>query len=263
MPLQSLPVQTAFRSQLLIGLVASTWLYLFLVLVGPYDTASLSVAWRAGAMLGYGFLFWVVYLLVIPVQHAYYRYFGRWTIVQEGGLMVLFFALCLPPTRLYYLGEIINGDYPFGKFFGEIYAPTFIVLLPVLLLSRYLLAKKNAPPAPVAAAEQVVLTGDNKLDVLQLPLADLIAATAANNYVTVYYQLQGVVKKKLLRTTLKDVSRACPTLVQIHRSHLLNPAHFVAWKDPNTLVATGLELPVSKTFKPMVTLGVSPRLHRF
>jgi hypothetical protein len=262
MPLQSLPVQTAFRSQLLIGLVASAWLYLFLVLVGPYDTAQLSVAWRAGAMLGYGLLFLVVYLLVIPVQNAYYRHFRRWTILQEGALMVLFFALCLPPTRGYYLGEIINGDYPFGKFFGEIYVPTFIVLLPVLLLSRYLLAKKNAPPGTATAAEQVVLTGDNKLDVLQLPLADLIAVTAANNYVTVYYQLQGVVKKKLLRTTLKDISLACPALIQIHRSHLLNPAHFIAWKDTYTLLVTGLELPVSRTFKPAVALGVSQRLHR-
>jgi len=38
-------------------------------------------------------------------------------------------------------------------------------------------------------------------------------------------------------------------LIQVHRSHLINPMHFRSWKNPNTIILTHTEVPVSKTFE--------------
>ncbi|MEM1336183.1 MAG: LytTR family transcriptional regulator DNA-binding domain-containing protein [Bacteroidota bacterium] len=38
-------------------------------------------------------------------------------------------------------------------------------------------------------------------------------------------------------------------LIQVHRSHLINPTHFKSWKDANSIVLTQMELPISKNYK--------------
>ncbi|NHQ66882.1 LytTR family DNA-binding domain-containing protein, partial [Elizabethkingia miricola] len=56
-------------------------------------------------------------------------------------------------------------------------------------------------------------------------------------------------KTKVIRSTLKKVQYDFDFLIQIHRSHLINPSHFKAWKDQNTIFVTQKELPVSKSYK--------------
>jgi DNA-binding LytR/AlgR family response regulator len=100
--------------------------------------------------------------------------------------------------------------------------------------------------------EEIILTGNNKLDILQLKLSDLICVSSADNYVSVSHLVNDVVRTKLLRTTLKKMELQLPELVKVHRSHLINPIHFKEWKDANTLLLTQTEVPVSKNYKKAV-----------
>jgi DNA-binding LytR/AlgR family response regulator len=144
----------------------------------------------------------------------------------------------------------VNGDFSFAYFTLTVYLPTITILLPVIFVGRYLIARpvKDAPAAAPSVAT-ITLSGSNKLDILKLPLADLVALEAANNYVTVHYLLAGEMQKKLLRSSLRKMHETVPEMVQVHRSYLVNAQHFVEWEDAQTLVLTQMTAPVSQKYK--------------
>ena len=239
-----------YRPQLLVGLVMSIWLYFFLVLVGPFDAAEVSLSIRISLMLGYGLVFFLSYAILIPIQNKLYHYLGKWKLSYEVAMVALFCLYCLPVSFLYYKTEVVNGTFSFDYFALAIYLPTITILMPVIFGGRYLVARHEKEEMGDAVREKTVtLLGDNKLDILQLPLSDLVALEAANNYVAVYYLLDGQLQKKLLRSSLRKIHKTVPEMIQVHRSYLINLQHFVEWKDGLTLVLTQFTVPVSQKYK--------------
>lgn len=244
---------TNYRDHLIVACLLGVWLYLFLAVVGPFDAAELSLWVRMQLMVGYGFIFMLVYLACIPVQNWIYQKVARWNGWLESGFLLLFSCLCLPASYLYYTTDWVRGDYGFPRFCLEVYVPTLVILLPALALTRRFMARRRAvldtSPAARLSDEWLSISGTNKLDILRLRPKQLIAVSAANNYITVYYQEDGSLRKKLLRTSLKKVQEQLPMLVRVHRSHLIHPLHFRAWKDASTLSLTHLEIPVAQSYK--------------
>ena len=108
--------------------------------------------------------------------------------------------------------------------------------------------------------EKIILRGDNKLDVLQIELTELVCISSANNYVEVNYLKDSILKKKLLRTTLKNIHSDISSLLKVHRSYIINPMHFKDWKDSNTIHLTQMEVPVSKNYKKdLIAMSHSPK----
>lgn len=232
-----------------------TWLYLFLAIIGPFDAADLRLRFRVQLMIGYGFVAAVAYLVCIPVQNGLFRWLGYWNWLLEGTLLTLFAFVCLPLSYRYYITDWVNGDYGFLRFFLEIYIPTLVILLPLLVLARRFAARRSVassapiPPTILTKSDWIQLSGANKLDILRLRADQLIALSAANNYVTVYYLEEGSLRKKLLRSTLTKMQEEVPLLLRVHRSHLINPHHFLEWKGTSTAVLTQLEIPVTQAYK--------------
>ena len=77
----------------------------------------------------------------------------------------------------------------------------------------------------------------------------MVCISNAQNYVEIFYVENGKLASKLIRSSLKKVQEDFSFLVQIHRSHLINPIHFKSWRNQNTIVLTQIELPVSKSYK--------------
>lgn len=250
-----LPPSTNYRHQLLIAILLGAWLYLFLAIIGPFDVAELSLKFRIQLMVGYGLLAAFSYLVCIPVQNGLYRRFGYWNGLLEMTILLLFSIICLPASYRYYITDWVRGDYGFPRFVLEIYIPTLVILLPLLVLARWFAARKAAetpvptPPTILTTSDWIQLSGSNKLDILRLRADQLIALSAANNYVTVYYLEKGTLRKKLLRSTLTKMQEEVPLLLRVHRSHLINPHHFLEWKDTSTAVLTQLEIPVTQAYK--------------
>ncbi|MEM6803950.1 MAG: LytTR family DNA-binding domain-containing protein, partial [Bacteroidota bacterium] len=71
----------------------------------------------------------------------------------------------------------------------------------------------------------------------------------AQNYVEIFYLEANELKTKLIRSSLKKILADADFLIQIHRSHLINPTHFKSWKDSQTIYLGQIELPVSKSYK--------------
>ena len=87
---------------------------------------------------------------------------------------------------------------------------------------------------------------------MKIKQADLIAISNSQNYVEIFYLEHEELKSKLIRSSLKKLQSDFDFLLQIHRSHLINPTHFKSWKDSSTIVLTQMELPVSKNYKEQV-----------
>ncbi|MFK7814680.1 MAG: LytTR family transcriptional regulator DNA-binding domain-containing protein [Maribacter sp.] len=242
--MSSLKLNTSYNHHLLVAFVISFWLVLFLVLIAPFDVAELSFSIRLQILPFYGVIFFVAYMILVPIQNWIFKKLGRWTLFLEILIIILFTCIGLMGSYLYYTTDIINGNYSFSKYTLEVYYPIFLILLPILLFSRWYLNKK----AIHQISDKVILTGENKLDVLQIRLSDLVCISSADNYVEVSHIIKNELHKKLLRITLKNMHPQVPSLLQVHRSHLINPQHFKEWKNSNTLLLTQIEVPISKSY---------------
>lgn len=245
--MRQLKLNTSFKYHFLVGLFTSIWLVVFLVLIAPFDVADLSFTARLIMMPVYGIIAFLSYVVLLPLQNWFFQQYKRWTILSEISFITLFQLIALIGSYAYYKSSILNGDYPFPKFTLEVYYPIFILLLSVIIFARWFLSKKTAP---LTTTKPLTLTGDNKLDVLQIDSADLVCISSANNYVEINYLQADTLRRKLLRNTLKNIHQEAAHLIQVHRSYLINPVHFKEWKDGNTILVTQMEVPVSKKYKP-------------
>ncbi len=243
--MQNLRLSTSYKKHFLVACIISVWLVVFLVLIAPFDIAELPFLIRLEILPFYGVISCSAYLLLIPIQNWIFSKLSKWTIVLEILFIGVFNTMAWIGSYFYYKSDIINGEYTFTKFTTEVYYPIFFVLLSILIFARWFLNRKS-PKKPI---EKIVLTGDNKLDILQINLVDLICISSADNYIEVYYLKDKNLQKKLLRNTLKNIHTNLPNLLKVHRSHLINPIHFKEWKDSKTLSLTQIEVPISKKYK--------------
>lgn len=244
----NLPFEKSQKVHLYIGFSLAIWIYLFLVFVGPYDASPLSTGWRAQLMLGYGILFFLSHLTILFFQKLFFRTIGVWnTFLELSGTLVTF-IIYLPISFAYYKSDVVLGEYAFEYYTYSMYLPTFVIVIPLVLLLRWTFVK-YAQSNQVSKFELFEIRGENKLDVLRISFSDLVSAVASSNYVEIYYLDGGTLQKKLMRTTLSKVHEQIPELVKSHRSYLLNPTQFVKWEDKNSIRLNGMSIPVSRHFK--------------
>ncbi len=248
--MDQLAFTTDIRKHFLIGLLQGMWVYLFLVIIGPFDTYELSFWWRAELMLGYWFSFSIAYWLIIPLQNGLYHRIGQWTWPLEVWISSLVFLLAFLPIYIYYKSDIVEGEFTFTDFSLRIYLPSSLILLPVMIgVRRFILRKEIAVEEEDNPTERITLRGKYQKDILRIRWADLICVKSAGNYVEVHYLQGDQVQKKLLRTSTQKIEVDFPALIRTHRSYLINPSHFVAWKDRKQLLLTMVEVPVSENFR--------------
>jgi hypothetical protein len=243
--MKNLPLNTSYKYHFIIGLIISLWLVIFLVLIAPFDAGDLPFNIRVRILPFYGVISLISYLAMVPIQNLVFKRKEHWNILFETSFITLFNLLSFIGSYAYYKSSIINGNYGFSKFTLEVYLPILIILLTIIVLARWFLNNRIQNDT----VKKLILTGENKLDILQINPSDLICISSADNYVEVSYLKSGKLQKKLLRSTLKNISEQQSDLLKVHRSHLINPSHFKEWKNSNTLILTEIEVPISKNYK--------------
>ncbi len=242
-----LPFPKNYTSHIVIASIISIWLVLFLIFIAPFDVRELTFINRLILLPTYGIITFISYMVVSVAENNLYARKMKWTIGYEIVFLLLFNALSLSGCYLYYQSNIMNGLYSFGEFTLGIYYPTFLLLLILLVTLRWLYFQRDSKQS---STEQIIIKGANKLDILQTSTSNIIAVSSSDNYVIIHHIVNGELQKKLLRTTLKKVEAQHAFLRRIHRSHLINPNHFVEWNDAHSINMTLLgSIPVSKTYK--------------
>ena len=194
--------------------------------------------------VGFSFIAFLCYGLLTIIQKSIYQKVSKWNVGFEIGSLVFFQLLFLVNTYIYYKSPVLNGGYDFFQFFKLIILKSALISTPIIVLAR-IYSVKLIP----AKDENIIIKGENKLDILKIRKQDLICVSNAQNYVEIFFIDESQLKTKLIRSTLKKVQHDFDFLVQVHRSHLINPAHFKAWKNQDTISLTQIELPVSKNYK--------------
>lgn len=188
------------------------------------------------AFLCYGFL--------TIIQKSFYKRLGKWNVGLEITAIFLFHVLYLIGDFTFYKSPILNGGYNFSEFFFIIFIKVALILTPVIILARRYLIKLIPLKDDV-----LIIKGENRLDILKIQKADLVCVSNAQNYVEIFYIENDKLHSKLIRSSLKKVQDDFGFLIQIHRSHLINPVHFKSWRNTNTIILTQIELPVSKNYR--------------
>ncbi|UUW09837.1 LytTR family transcriptional regulator [Flavobacterium plurextorum] len=237
-------LNTSIKHNLIVGLLIALWLFVFAFIIKPFDDGTIN--FRAWFLISFGFSItaFFCYGLLTIIQKSFYERITKWNVGLEITSLIFFYLIYLFGVYAYYKSPILNGGYSFSEFFSVIFIKVALILTPILILARRYLIKL----IPVKE-DFLVIKGENKLDVLKIKKADLVCISNAQNYVEIFYTENGKLCSKLIRSSLRKVHDDFTFLVQIHRSHLINPSHFKSWRNQNTIILTQIELPVSKNYK--------------
>ncbi|MFC4478000.1 LytTR family transcriptional regulator DNA-binding domain-containing protein [Flavobacterium chungangensis] len=234
----------SIKHHLVIAILISLWLFVFAFVIRPFDDGTIN--FRAWFLISFGFsvMAFLCYGLLAFIQKNFYERIGKWNISLEIIAIFLFHGLYLIGVFAFYKSPILNGGYTFSEFFSGIFIKVALIITPVIVLARRYVIKL----IPIKD-DVLVFKGENKLDVLKINKADLVCISNAQNYVEIFYIENDKLHSKLIRSSLKKVQDDFGFLVQIHRSHLINPSHFKSWRNSNTIILTQIELPVSRNYK--------------
>lgn len=234
----------SIKHNLIVGLLIALWLFIFAFIIKPFDDGTINL--RAWFFISFGFsvMAFLCYAILAIVQKSVYKKISKWNVKFEVVSLLFFYVIYCIAIYAYYKSPILNGGYGFTEFFVVIFIKVALILTPVIILARRYLIK-------LIPVKEDVLTfrGENRLDVLKIKKVDLVCVSNAQNYVEIFYVENGKLTSKLIRSSLKKVQEDFDFLMQIHRSHLINPVHFKSWRNQNTLILTQIELPVSKNYK--------------
>ncbi|MEP2057985.1 MAG: LytTR family DNA-binding domain-containing protein [Maribacter litoralis] len=237
-------LNTSIKYNFIIGALIGTWCFLFAFFSKPFAHGTMDIEKWIYVSAGYSIIAFICYLIISYYQKYLYEKLARWNTYLEISVYVLFYSLFIVITYAYYKSSIIGGFYSLSKYFLEIIINVILILSPLLFFVRRHVLKL----IPVKQ-DDIIITGDNKLDLLKIKQSELVCVSNSQNYVEIYYLDNTELKSKLIRSSLKRIQSSFEFLIQVHRSHLINPEHFKSWKDSSIISLTQMELPVSKSYK--------------
>lgn len=234
----------SIKHHLIIGIVLCLWSFLFAFFTRPFEHGTMDLGIWIRVSIGFSLAAFFSYGLVAIYQKIIHQKVSKWNIPLEVSTYVLFYLIYTIITYVYYKSSIIRGIYNFSRFFTDIIVNITLIVTPIIfLLRRYSI--KLIPQKE----EYITIKGDNKLDFLKIKKDELICISNSQNYVEVFFLENEQLKTKLIRSSMKNIQYDFDFLIQVHRSHLINPSHFKSWKDSTTISLTLIELPVSKNYK--------------
>ncbi len=247
------PFEYHLKSHLLIGFGLALWIFVFLYFTEPLDVNEFGPNEKLIYLPLYGLVGALAYLIILPFQSFLYRKNrGNWYLQSEFLFTLLFVVFGLLVKRSVYLYVIIAGEpnpYSLWYFITSIFLPAISTILPIVLIGRFAFGKYREKKIEDSKIE---ITGEGTYEGLRLELKELIAIKADDNYVEVFFEQGGNLKKQLIRNRLSKVSDDLPELLKTHRSYLVNPIHFRQWVTQNgklsMRVSHEIEIPVSRTF---------------
>ncbi|CAL2103662.1 LytTR family transcriptional regulator [Tenacibaculum sp. 190130A14a] len=229
----------------IVAIVLTIWSFLFSILARPFEHGYMDLKIWLKVSTGFGLAIFISYFIISLVQKSVFNKTKKWTLLNEICIYILLYTIYTIITYTFYKSSIIKGIYHFSEFFFNISINVFLILTPIIVIAR----KYTLKLILHKETNEITIKGTNKLDFLKIKQAELVCISNAQNYVEIFYMENEELKTKLIRSTLKKIQTDFDFLLQIHRSHLINPTHFKSWKDTNTIFVAQLELPVSKSYK--------------
>jgi len=180
-------------------------------------------------------------LIIVPSIFPKFFHSRKWKLYKEIIFDLIIWILIAVAFNFYarYVGLVsITFEVSFRIVLSSLIP---VVILIIIHQFRYLTRhlqnlidiSRKAPVHPkddLYEKAEITIVSENKSENIILDLADLVMVKSANNYIEVNYLENFLLKKKLIRTTLKNTEellQSYDNIVRCHRSTLLN-ADYVA-----------------------------------
>lgn len=236
---QPYPFEVRWSNGLKTGFWAGLFVTFFLFFFKPFGTTIDSgEEWR---YLAYCAAFGLVTFLVTLLMQLIFRLFPGvfheegWTAWKEVLLNILFIAL-IGVANMLLAHMLYHAPITVASFFKWQFFTLAIGIFPTFFGAFITLAKLQKKYADGAAQihphpgthtmhKPVILHGENQNERLSLDAANIVFLEAQDNYVQVYYVDNGVLEKRMLRTTLRkmeDTLADFPSFSRCHRTYVVN-----------------------------------------
>ncbi|AUC15623.1 histidine kinase [Tenacibaculum sp. SZ-18] len=244
-----------------VGIFIALWIFIFTYYIRPFDGKNFSFFWWEFLGIGFAIIAFMSYFIVSMIQDSIYKKIDLWNIYLEILSILIFHLLNFFLSYMYYKSPFLNGIWNLNEYASGI-LKSAIIFTPVIIFGRSL-TLRFSPQIETKNLEKsdnenidvdIIIKGEYKLDILKIKKSELVCVSKSQNYVEVYFTENNHLNSKLIRSSLKKIHDEFSFLVQVHRSHLINPTHFKSWKNNNTLSLTQIEIPVSKTYKENIGL---------
>lgn len=238
------PSQRSFRQDFLVALGSGLFVGWFLNTFQPGDTYTWQDPNKELFLWGYGMVVFAMLMLMralIPILFPEIFRESQWT-VGKHILYVLFSFLIILLACFFYHSWFFEMTFQWHNFFFFIAIGSTVAVFPlsgiVLLdyirrLKKYqtgvqrlsLPAKKETDPDP----ELISLKDEQGQPQLAVAAEAILYLQSAANYVEVFYLKDGLIKKELIRNTLKAMEEQVPRdqFLRVHRSYLVQLAKVV------------------------------------
>ena len=161
------------------------------------------------------------------------------TILFKKKTMFTFFLkilteLIFVATAIFLYYNILGNfhDWHFRSYIDFIFNVSIMSIIPIYIIVLYLKNKKTKlayqllelKPKIELSNKYVNLTSSNGKDSISLTLNDLLFIEAEDNYISISYLEKEILKKQLLRATMKDVAKDLNSefVLRCHRSFIVN-----------------------------------------
>jgi len=261
------------RSKKTIAFTIGVFVVLALLLLEPFGMGfSITDFSFLVSIIGYGVCAFIgIYAVevwikpIVPFFNA--QYIPRWKIL----VWYLMMSLCMSIINYLYYGFFSKAladvyQYPSKSFFSFVYETIAVGVLPaiglILYFSRDLSFQKKLYEQLAVERGYLLITDENKKNIIRVLCTDLLLLEARSNYVQVVYRVEGEIKKELIRTTLSKLSEELVNtpVKRCHQSYMINTAlitQFSKTARKKMAYLPGLKEPVPVSDKYLDTIELS------
>lgn len=235
-----------FKVAALGGLIVTVFLYLF----RPFGTQvepGTALVFLA-VCLGFGLVTFCMVLIWLPLSWLFPRWFEEqhWVLWKEITMNVLVVG-AIGVGNMLFIHWIEHTPLTFSAFWRWQVLTFTVGTIPSMGialfrqwkaqeqysrkaadLSHHIEERLEKVNQAVERTDMVRLQGDNQGEQLSVPVGKIRCVEAADNYVQLFYEENGQIKSKMLRSTLKkieDTLSAYPGFFRCHRTFLVQLAH--------------------------------------
>ena len=237
----------------------SLGVFLFLLFFQPLELANPDFNTRLLILATFGaitLLFLGIFRIAIPLLFSKAFSPDKWNVKKE--ILIDFLFVSFNSVAFVFFAKYV-GRVPITFHAVIIIVIISIVCVVVILIRNQIYYLKNqlkslTPAEPQNSNKEqketeseIIFNSENKSDFLRLKLYQLILIKSANNYIEVVFKEGNEVKKKLIRSTLKNTEKLFANhseIVRCHRSCMVNKNHIQkATKESDGLVLTITDYP--------------------
>jgi hypothetical protein len=263
------PFNDDFKRNLKIILGLSIGVFLFLILFDPFKIPVQDFNEKIQIILGYTLITIValaIILIILPLLFQGVFLQGRWNVKKE---ILLNLALFFMHASGYLIFSVLTGFLGVNAYLiFRILAVSFVLIVILFVINQDRVLRihlqsaldkirsfGNVPPE-VPENDNFTFPSEIKSDQTTLSIKSLIFIRSADNYIEVAWKDKQNIRKKLIRTTLKETELALktfPFIIKCHRTCLVNVNNMVNLKESSgglTVLQDGFndEFPVSHQY---------------